>query len=79
MPSGKLYIPGQGVKWAAPDVIPISRQELQLLSLLHEFAVKHEINIFCKRCEKAITGQNNDTDRQPSVACACREWRYGGS
>lgn len=60
------------------DVIQIDQRELILLGHLHEFANKHQIVIFCKRCEQNIAGQNNDSpsNRTPSVSCQCREWRF---
>lgn len=73
---GSLWTP-EGEKFQK-DTIPINQKELILLGHLHEFANKHQITIFCKKCENAIYGQNNDTTTRPSVACACREWVYGG-
>lgn len=78
MPASSLWTPGGEVPLKQKGIIQINRQELQLLSLLHEFAVKHQVNIFCKKCEKAITGQNTGQELHPSVACQCREWRYSG-
>lgn len=78
-PRKSLYIPGEGeVSLEQKDVIPINIKELRMLADLHEFAHKHQINIFCKRCERAITGQNNDSepDKRPSVSCQCREWVF---
>lgn len=60
------------------DVIPVTREDIILLSKLHEFAFKHQINIFCKRCSKAIQGQNNDSSKLLAVACQCREWVFDG-
>lgn len=60
------------------DVIPLKVEEMRMLSWLHEWAHYQQVNIFCKRCEKPILGQNNDTpgERSVSVSCSCREWRY---
>lgn len=71
-----LWTPTGEVLTAEKDVVPVTRNEIILLSHLHEFAAKHQINIFCKRCEKLITGQNNDDSKRLSVACQCREFRF---
>lgn len=78
MAGAALYLPGQGRVNLEKDIIEVNRQDLQGLSWLHEFADKHQINIFCKRCEQPISGQNNDTPGQShvSVNCGCREWRF---
>lgn len=76
-PKRSLYIAGQGeVLLDEKDVVQVTRPEIILLSQLHEFAAKHQVNIFCKRCEKAITGGNNASSPYLSVSCQCREWRY---
>lgn len=71
-----LWTPDGDVPLREKDVIPLSPQEVRMLSLLHEFAHTHQINIFCKRCSTPITGQNNDSSPYVSVNCQCREWRY---
>lgn len=72
-----LYIPGQGeVSLEPKESIPVSRKEIEMLSWLHQFAFQQQINIFCKRCEKPITGQNNDSSPVLRVACQCREWIF---
>lgn len=76
MAARSLWTPGGEVPLAQRGVVPINRQELILLSRLHEFAVKHQINIFCKRCSKPITGQNTGQEKHPYVACQCREFRF---
>lgn len=78
-PRRSLYVPGQGeVSLEQKDVVPINRNEVVMLSWLHEFAHKHQVNIFCKRCEQPISGQNNDSTAKLSVACQCREFVYSG-
>lgn len=72
-----LYIPGEGEHLLEEkDVVHISRRDLVMLSWLHEWAANQQINIFCKRCERPISGANNDSTKHPSVSCQCREWRY---
>lgn len=79
-PIRSLYTPEGEVSLQEKDVIPINRRTLQVLAWLHEWAFNQQINIFCKRCEQPIRGQNNDANPQdtPAVACQCREWRYDG-
>lgn len=80
-PKQSLYIPGQGeVSLEQKDVITLNLRELNVLAWLHEWAVKNEVNIFCKRCEQPIRGQNNDgpDSSRPSVSCQCRQWIYTG-
>lgn len=76
MATSSLWTPDGEVSIRERDVTPVTREEIILLSKLHEFAVKHDIVIFCKRCEKNISGQNNATTRTLSVACQCREFRH---
>lgn len=72
-----IYIEGEGEHLIdEKDVIPISHRDLVMLSWLHEFAAKQGINIFCKQCERHISGGNNDSSTHLSVSCQCREWRY---
>lgn len=77
MPKG-LYVPGQGMVNFEKDITELTVQEVRMLSWLHEWAYKHQVNIFCKRCEQAITGQNNDSPdtKHVEVACGCRTWRF---
>lgn len=60
------------------DVIPLKPEEVRMLSWLHKWAYENQVNIFCRRCEQPITGQNNDDPsvRHVSVSCQCREWRF---
>lgn len=73
-----LWTPQGEVGLAEKNIIELLPQEVRMLADLHEFAHKHQINIFCKRCEQPVTGQNNDAPGQThvSVACQCREWRF---
>lgn len=72
-----LYIPGEGEhSLEEKDVIRVTRKEIEMLSWLHLFSATHQINIFCKRCERPITGANNDSTTSLVVSCQCREWRY---
>lgn len=71
-----LWTPDGQVDLREKDVIPINRRELIMLANLHEFSVKYGASYVCKRCDSAITGQNNDSTPVPSVACRCREFRY---
>lgn len=56
----------------------LNPKEVRMLADLHEWAHHEQVNIFCKRCERPITGHNNDSPGQKfvSVSCQCREWRY---
>lgn len=71
-----LWTPDGFVGIREKQVIPINLPILRMLSWLHEWAANMEINIFCKRCEKAIRGQNNDSSKTFSVSCECREWKF---
>lgn len=55
----------------------MTRKETQTLADLEAFAEKHEVNIFCKRCQRPIVGKNGVNTQTFAVACQCREWRYG--
>lgn len=77
-PQGIMLADGSIHQTAEKDVIALRESEVRMLSWLHEFAHHNQLSVVCKRCDSAITGQNNDTPgtRSVSVACQCREWRY---
>lgn len=58
------------------DVTMLEPHEVRMLSWLHDWAYKNQLSIVCKRCDSAITGQNNDAARSISVTCLCHEWRF---
>lgn len=76
--SGHLYTADNQRISLEKNITELTRQEMQMLSWLHEWAFKQQVNIFCKRCEQPITGQNNDdpSTTHVSVGCGCREWRF---
>lgn len=73
-----LWTPNGPVDLQEKDVIPVvDVMERVTLARMHEIAHKYGLSIVCKRCDVAITGQNNDTPGAPrSIACRCREWRF---
>lgn len=73
-----LYTPDGEIPLYEKGVVQINRQELIMLSRLHEFAQKHQLTIVCKRCDHAITGQNAGRELQPGVSCQCSEFRFTG-
>ena len=74
-----LLLPdGSEIPLREKDVIPLKPHEVRMLSWLHEWAHNQQVNIFCKRCSKPITGQNNDSSPHVSVACQCRQWVFKG-
>lgn len=76
--AGRLYTAsGQAIS-LEKNIIELTVPEVRMLSALHEWAFNQQVNIFCKRCEQPITGQNNDAPGQThvSVSCGCREWRF---
>lgn len=77
---GHLWTPTGDIPVAEKDVIKIlNPRDVQMLAWLHEWAFNQQINIFCKKCEQPIRGQNNDGQtKRLSVACACREWVWAG-
>ena len=77
MAAGKLYdIQGGVLAHAEQDVTPITRDEIVVLSKMHEIAQKYHLSLVCKRCDSAFVGQNNDSSDKLAVACKCRELRY---
>lgn len=74
-----LWTPGGERPIAEKQVIKIvDPMILRMLSWLHKWANDQDINIFCKKCEKPIYGQNNDSSAIVAVSCQCREWRWAG-
>lgn len=74
--SKPLWTPTGEVSTREKDVLPLTRDEIITLSKMHEIAHKFQMNIFCKRCEKPFSGQNNDSSPFLSVSCQCRELRF---
>lgn len=70
-PQGEVLVQEKGV-------VQITRKEIVMLSNLHEFAQQQGISLVCKRCDSAITGNNNASTTTLAVACQCREWRFVG-
>lgn len=56
--------------------VEVTRQEIIMLSLLHEFAQKHHIKVVCQKCERPFHGNNNDTKAELAVSCQCREFFF---
>lgn len=77
-PRGLLLPDGSTHSTEEKDIIALNPRDVGMLSWLHEWAHNQQVNIFCKRCEQPIRGQNNDTpgQRYVSVTCQCREWRF---
>lgn len=75
---GKQLWTPDGIVNTQRDVIALDKRDIMGFSWLHDFAHKHGITIFCKRCEKPISGANTGHESNPGVACQCREWRYRG-
>lgn len=75
---GSLWTMDGEVPLRERDVIPLTEREVRMLSWLHQWAADQQVNIFCKRCERPITGANNDDPniRSVSVACQCRTWVF---
>lgn len=78
-PASSLWTPEGMVPLAQKGIVPISRQEIILLSKLHEFAQTHGVMLVCQRCDGSIGGSNNGTGTTLSVACKCREFRFSGA
>lgn len=72
-----LWTPDGPVDLQEKDVIPVMiPMERVTLVRMHEIAHKYGLSIVCKRCDQAVTGQNNDSSPTHSIACRCREWRF---
>lgn len=76
--AGSLWTPAGEVPTAERGVEPITRDEIITLSKMHEICFNHDLVIFCKRCERAISGQNNGHSKVLTVSCLCRELRHDG-
>lgn len=73
-----LWTPDGNVLLDQKDMIQLTRRELTMLALLHEFAAKHQITVVCKRCDTAIRGLNSGQETSPGVECQCRQFLYSG-
>lgn len=60
------------------DVEPLTRDEIITLSKMQEIAFKHQLTIFCRKCEKMMAGQNNGSSKVLTLQCQCRQLRYDG-
>lgn len=73
-----LWTPNGEVSTREKSIVELTPRDVRMLADLHEWAHHNQVNIFCKRCEQPISGQNNDAPGQTrvSVQCQCREWRF---
>lgn len=75
--SSRLWTP-QGMVNTEKGIEEVSREEIIILSKMHEVAQNRRISVVCKDCNSAFTGQNND---DPNIAflqvgCQCRLLRH---
>lgn len=75
---GSLWTPSGEVPTQERSVESLSRDEVITLSKMHEICFNRQLVIFCKRCEKALSGQNNGNSKVLAVNCQCRELRFDG-
>lgn len=77
MAGPRLWTP-DGMTTIEKDVERLSREEIVILSKMHEIAQKHQIVLVCKHCDGSFEGRNNDDPALASlsIACKCRELRY---
>lgn len=75
---GSIWTPQGEVPTAERGVEPLTRQEIIVFSQMQEVAQHHDIELRCRRCDRSITGQNNDSSKVLAVSCQCRELRYDG-
>jgi hypothetical protein len=71
-----LWTPDGNVPVREKDVVPITRNDLGMLAMLHRFAQTHGLIVVCERCDTSLGGKNNGHEANPSVACQCREFRF---
>lgn len=77
MPSDLLLPDGSRVNLRPKDTIDVTNpMDRQTFARFHEIAHKHNLSVVCRRCDSAVTGQNNDSTKVAAVACQCREWRF---
>lgn len=76
--AGSLWTPQGEVPTRERGIEPLTRDEIVTLSKMHEVAFNHDLVIFCKRCEHALSGQNNGSSKVLEVSCQCRSLRYDG-
>ena len=73
-----LWTPEGERRLVDKDVIIIANpMERVTFARMHEIAHREQFSLVCKRCDSAVTGQNNDAPGAvPTVSCKCREWRF---
>lgn len=78
MAGPRLWTPSGGMAPIERDVEPLNREEIVILSKMHEIAQRHQIVLVCRHCDSALTGQNNDDPavKTLTISCKCRELRY---
>lgn len=74
--AGAIWTPDGMVDTREKGVEPVTREEIIILSKMHEIAQRLGITVNCRRCDHSFTGQNNDQSKVLSVSCRCRELRY---
>lgn len=77
MAGNSLWTP-DGMSRIEKDVEPLTREEIVILSKMHEVAHRHQIVLVCKHCDSSFQGLNNDDPavKTLGVSCRCRELRY---
>lgn len=70
-PQGEVPLREKGVE-------TLSREEIIVLSKMHEIAHHRQLSIVCMRCNVSMTGKNNDTSKVLAIGCQCRELRFDG-
>lgn len=71
-----LWTPQGDVPLVGKDEVPLTREEIIVLSKLHELAHRHGWTLVCKSCDTSISGANANLSAGAAVACHCREFRY---
>lgn len=73
-----IWTPEGMVSTSERGVEAVTREEIIILSKMHEVAQRLGISVVCKRCDSAFTGRNNDSPNIKTLAvqCQCRELRF---
>lgn len=75
---GSLWTPQGEVPTAERGVEPVSREEIIILSKMHEIAFNRDIEMRCKRCDRSFQGNNNASSKVLTIECLCRQLRFDG-
>ena len=67
-----IIIPG-GPVGREKQIEALEKHEMTVIMQLHMVAQRHDLGLFCARCNSMFQGSNASTDKYLVIECKCRE------